>query len=396
MDAKEFDRLLDNQANLALNVPGTPAYVYSESILQSLARQAALTAAQAECELLYTLKACAITPVLEIFTPTVHGFAASSVFEARLAAGVSSSHHSLHCYSPAYSASEIESTLSLADYLSLNSLNQLDLAASLNTGSASLGLRVNPELSFVPDARYDPSRPGSKLGAPLSDLRDLPRMPDAIEGLHIHNNCESDDLFELARSAEALFGALRRCDNLSWVNLGGGYYLGPETDATPLEQVARTLRAEFGAKLFIEPGTALVQQAGYLVSEVLDVFSINDRHIAVLDTSTSHIPEVFEYQYTPEVNWTVRDGGAPTTLVGRSCLAGDILGEYRFTDPVRIGDRVALKNAGSYSHSRAVPFNGIPIPSVYMLREDGAFDPAATYDYDDFAARNGATPIAAY
>lgn len=396
MDTKEFDRLIDNQANQALNVPSAPAYVYSESILQSLARQAASIAAQAECELLYTLKACAIAPVLEILAPFVHGFAASSVFEARLAASVNSSHHTLHCYSPAYPASDIESTLSLADYLSLNSLSQLELAASLNTGSASLGLRVNPELSFVPDSRYDPSRPGSKLGAPLSALRNLPRMPDAIEGLHIHNNCESDDLSQLARSAEALFVHLRRAENLRWVNLGGGYYLGPETDAAPLERVARTLRSEFGAKLFIEPGTALVQQAGFLVSEVLDVFPINDRRIAVLDTSTSHVPEIFEYQYTPEVNRPVRTDGSPTTLVGRSCLAGDILGDYSFADPIRIGDRIALKNAGSYSHSRATPFNGIPIPSVYILREDGAFDLAATYDYDAFAARNGAIPIAAY
>ena len=396
MDTREFDRLIDNQADQALNVPSAPAYVYSESILQSLARQAASIAAQAECELLYTLKACAIAPVLEIFAPTVHGFAASSVFEARLAASVSGSTHTLHCYSPAYSAADIESTLALADYLSLNSLSQLELAASLNTGSASLGLRVNPELSFVPDPRYDPSRPGSKLGAPLSDLGNIPRIPDAIEGLHIHNNCESDDLSQLAWSAEALAGALRRCDNLRWVNLGGGYYLGPETDAEPFEQVARTLRSEFGAKLFIEPGAALVQQAGYLVSEVLDVFSINDRSVAVLDASTSHIPEVFEYQYTPEVSRPERDGGIPTTLVGRSCLAGDIFGDYSFADPIRVGDRIALKNAGSYSHSRAAPFNGIPIPSVYILREDGALDPAATYDYGAFAARNGATPIAAY
>ena len=398
MDAKEFDRLIDDQANLALNVPNTPAYVYSESILQTVARQAASIAAEAGCDLLYTLKACAIVPILESIAPIVHGFAASSTFEARIAAGVSDSCHSLHCYSPAYSAADMESSLAIADYMSLNStqLSCVLAAENLNAGTASLGLRVNPELSFVPDPRYDPSRPGSKLGAPLSDLRSAHTMPDAIEGLHIHNNCESDDLSQLARSAEALTDVLRRVENPHWVNLGGGYYLAPGTDSSPLEQVSRRLRAEFGTTLFIEPGTALVQQAGFLVSEALDVFSTRASDIAVLDTSTSHIPEVFEYQYTPEVTRPARDDGTPTMLVGRSCLAGDILGEYRFADPVRIGDRVALKNAGSYSHSRAVPFNGIPIPSVYMLRKDGVFDLATTYGYDDFAARNGAIPIAAY
>ena len=396
MDAKEFDRLTDDQANVALNVPSTPAYVYSESILRVLAGQAASIAADADCELLYSLKACALVPVLETIAPLVHGFAASSIFEARIAAEVADSRHSLHCYSPAYSPADMESSLDIADYISLNSLTQYHQADSLNTGSASLGLRVNPELSFVADPRYDPSRPGSKLGVPLSDLQSVNPMPDSIEGLHIHNNCESDDLSQLSWSAETLLDVLRRVESPRWVNLGGGYYLGHETDSSSLEQIVRRFHSEFGTRLFIEPGTALVQQAGFLVSETLDVFSNYGKDIAVLDTSTSHVPEVFEYQYAPEVNRQECDDGIPTMLVGRSCLAGDILGEYNFDEPVGIGDRVALKNAGSYSHSRAVPFNGIPIPSVYMLRRDGSFDLVTAYNYDDFAARNGAIPIAAY
>ena len=396
MDATEFDRLIETQAKQALNVPGTPAYVYSESVLLALARQAARISSQAGCELLYTLKACAIAPVLETLAPFVHGFAASSVFEARLAASVRRSDQSLHCYSPAYSPADIEATLSIADYLSLNSLIQLDTAVTLNAGTASLGLRINPGLSFAPDPRYDPSRPHSKLGVPLSHLEKMSRMPSAVEGIHIHNNCESDDLGQLALSVNTLTGALRRVDNLKWVNLGGGYYLGPETDPAPLEQTVCRLRSEFGVTAFIEPGTALVQQAGFLVSEALDVFPNDGVDIVVLDTSTSHLPEVFEYQYALSVTGTLDDGIHPANLVGRSCLAGDIFGEYRFADPVGAGKRVAIMNAGSYGHSRATPFNGIPIPSVYILREDGNFELVASYHYDEFAARNGALPIAAY
>lgn len=396
MDSAGFERLIQIQANQALSVPTTPAYVYSETVLRALARQAALIAERAGCELLYTLKACALVPILETLADHVQGFAASSVFEARIADSVRRSDQSLHCYSPAYSEADMESTLALADYVSLNSLNQLALATSLDTGSASLGLRINPELSFVPDPRYDPSRPGSKLGVPLSDFANVLRMPEAIEGAHIHNNCESDDLAQLAQSVEILTGTLNRIDNLRWVNLGGGYYLGPETDASPLEQVVVRLRSDFGVKVFIEPGTALAQQAGFLVTEALDLFSNDGTDIVVLDTSTSHMPEVFEYQYTPAVSRPEADEGNPTRLAGRTCLAGDIFGEYEFDEPVRIGERIAIMDAGAYSHSRAVPFNGIPIPSVYMFREDGTFDPVSNYRYDDFASRNGALTIAAY
>ena len=167
-------------------------------------------------------------------------------------------------------------------------------------------------------------------------------------------------------------------------------------DTSPLEQVVGRLRSDYGVKVFIEPGTALAQQAGFLVTEALDVFPNDGTDIVVLDTSTSHMPEVFEYQYTPAVSRPEADGGNPTRLVGRTCLAGDIFGDYYFQDPVRIGDRIAIMDAGAYSHSRAVPFNGIPIPSVYILREDGTFDLVSNYGYDDFASRNGAMPIAAY
>lgn len=396
MNAAQFDRLMHSQANQALSVPSAPAYVYSETVLRALARQAALISERAGSELLYTLKACALAPVLETLGDHVHGFAASSVFEARLADGARRSGQSLHCYSPAYSPDDAESTLALADYMSLNSIFQFDLASALNSGTTSLGLRINPELSFAPDPRYDPARPGSKLGVPLSGLENVARLPGGLEGVHIHNNCESDDLSQLAQSSQALSNTLKRIDNLRWLNLGGGYYLGPEMDTSPLEQVVSRLRSDYGVKVFIEPGTALAQQAGFLVTEALDVFTNDGTEIVVLDTSTSHMPEVFEYQYTPAVSRPEADEGNLARLVGRSCLAGDIFGDYHFQDPVRIGDRIAIMEAGAYSHSRAVPFNGIPIPGVYILREDGTFDLVSDYGYDDFASRNGAMPIAAY
>ena len=389
-----MDDMLQRESRAALGVPRTPAYVYSERLLRVGARQAVDVASGAGCGLLYTLKACGIAPVLETLAPFLGGFAASSVFEARLASDVMRFGQSLHCYSPAYSRGDMAETLAMADYVSLNSLGQLEMASGLNDGGASIGLRINPEMSFVPDARYDPSRAGSKLGAPLSALTERGVSLDGIEGAHVHNNCESDDLSQLERTADALGGVLGRMDGLRWVNLGGGYYLDSESDAAPLERTVARLRSEFGVSVFVEPGTALVQGAGFLVSEVLDVWDGGGRDVAVLDTSTSHIPEVFEYEYAPETAGAAEGDGYPTLLAGRSCLAGDLLGEHEFGERLRVGDRLALLNAGAYSHSRAAPFNGIPTPFVYMLGEDGTFRLAAGCDYRDFAARNGAAAVA--
>ena len=386
--------LMHQESRVALDVPRTPAYVYSERLLREGARQAADVASGAGCGLLYALKACGVAPVLETLAPFLGGFAASSVFEARLASGVMRFGQSLHCYSPAYSPEDMAETLAMADYVSMNSLGQYEMASGLNDGGASVGLRINPEMSFVSDARYDPSRAGSKLGAPLSALMERGDLFSGIEGAHVHNNCESDDLSQLERTADALGGVLGRMDGLRWVNLGGGYYLDSESDAAPLERAVAWLRSEFGVNVFVEPGTGLVQSAGFLVSEVLDVWDGGGRDVAVLDTSTSHIPEVFEYEYAPEVTGAVETGGYPALLAGRTCLAGDLLGEHEFGERLRAGDRLALLNAGAYSHSRAAPFNGIPTPFVYMLGEDGRFRLAAGCEYRDFAARNGAAAVA--
>lgn len=397
MDHPGIDELISTEAQTALDVPETPSYVYSESVLQRTAFHASSVTSLAGCKLLYTLKPCGLAGVLEVLSPYLDGFGTSSVFEARLASGVASTGQSIHCYSPAFSPSELAEVLAAADYVSLNSLNQLELAASLNRGPASLGLRLNPELGFADDERYDPCRPHSKLGVPLSDfsrLLNASLQDQAIEGIHIHSNCESEDLAQLETTVEQIQGALEELEHLSWVNLGGGYYLGPEIDVSHLERAVRSLTDRFGVDVFIEPGTALVQQAGMLVTEVLDVFQSDGKSVAIIDATTSHMPEVFEYGFTPSISGPDEGDNFATILAGRSCLAGDVFGEYSFREPIRVGERVAIKDAGSYSHSRAAPFNGIPIPSSYLLREDGTFEVMASYEYRDFALRNGMVAVA--
>ncbi len=397
MSSLEFDRLIESQSRLALGAPTTPAYVYSEQALETAAARAASIASDAGCKLLYTLKSCALSPALETLSAWVEGFSCSSTFEARLARESARTGQLLHCYSPAFSDSDMAEALSIVDFLSLNSFAQLGRALALRRGEASLGIRLNPEIGFADDVRYDPCRPHSKLGVPLSlfdALAERSRSAVSIDGIHVHNNCESEDLAELALTVEAMSSALRTLPNLRWVNLGGGYYLGPDTDAAPLREATAWLKSEYGASVFIEPGTALVQEAGFLVAEALDVFENDGVDVAVLDASTSHAPEVFEYSYAPRTTLSTMKGGRRTILAGRSCLAGDVFGSYELSEPLAARQRVGMMAAGSYSHSRAAPFNGIPEPHSYLLKRNGTFELASEYRYADFARRNGAAAVA--
>ena len=394
--------LIQSEARLALGAPVAPAYVYSERVLRAAARAAANVAQAAGCRLLYTLKACAILPVLRILGERVDGFACSSAYETRIARLAARPEQSAHAYSPAFSDSEMADILAAADFLSLNSFSQMAKAlriASDTPDPASLGIRINPEIRFADDERYDPCRPHSKLGVPLSDFAERARRSgDArrVEGAHMHSNCESDDLGELARTADALSPALDALPNLRWVNLGGGYYMDEDTDAEPLASAVARLKSERGAVVFVEPGTALVQSTGFLVAEALDVFDSGGLDVAVLDASTSHLPEVFEYGFAPRIVRMDDDiraappAARPTILAGKTCLAGDMFGRYQLRHPVRAGERIAIMDAGSYAHSRAAPFNGAPIPSVFILRENGDFEMVSEYGFADFARRNGA------
>jgi len=411
-------RLIQSEARLAVRVPATPAYVYSERALRALANDARDAAVRAGCRLLYTLKACALAPVLRTLAERVDGFACSSIYETRIASGAARGGMSLHCYSPAFSEAEMARALAAADFVSLNSFSQLETAARLVGGvnpPPSLGIRVNPEIGFAADARYDPCRPMSKLGVPLSAFAQLARRSGAArraEGVLVHNNCESQDFGELARTAAALDPALDALPNLRWVNLGGGYYFGDDIDVEPLARAVARLKSRRGVDVFVEPGTALVQSAGFLASEILDVFPNGDADVAVLDASTSHMPEVFEYGFAPEVAVCAGDGALPyimkgcagakdddydddgasrpTLLAGRSCLAGDMFGRFRARRPLAVGARAVVMDAGAYAHSRAAPFNGIPIPAAFLMRADGAFEAVSDYGFADFARLNGA------
>ena len=412
-------RLIQSEARLAARVPATPAYVYSERGLRALANDARDAANRAGCRLLYTLKACALAPVLRTLAERVDGFACSSIYETRIASGAARGGASLHCYSPAFPEAEMARALAAADFVSLNSFSQLETAARLVDGvnpPPSLGIRVNPEISFAADNRYDPCRPTSKLGVPLSAFAQLARRSGAArfaaEGVLVHNNCESADFGELARTAAALDPALDALPNLRWVNLGGGYYFGDDIDVAPLARAVARLKSRRGVDVFIEPGTALVQSAGFLASEILDVFPNGDADVAVLDASTSHMPEVFEYGFAPEVAVCAGDGAPPyimkgcpgakdddydddgtsrpTLLAGRSCLAGDAFGRFRARRPLAVGARAVVMDAGAYAHSRAAPFNGIPIPAAFIMRADGAFEAVSDYGFADFARLNGA------
>jgi len=321
-------------------------------------------------------------------------FAVSSLFEARLASQTVGG-GSVHMTTPGIRSDEISDIGTLCDYISFNSLPQWDLYQEELKGHLSCGLRVNPQLSFVGDQRYDPCRPHSKLGVPLADLVTVatqdPDRLSGIEGLLVHSNCESTDFTNLHSTVMHLHDQLGNfLQRVKWINLGGGYLFGSSEDFTAFYEAVEFLRTRYGLQVFIEPGAAFIQSAGYIVSTVLDVFQSEGANIAVLDTTVNHMPEVFEYGYEPDVIGHDGDGTFEYILAGCTCLAGDIFGEYAFDRPLRVGDRVIFYNVGAYTLSKAHMFNGVNLPAIYALTEAGELVLKQRFTYADYAAKWGA------
>ena len=327
------------------------------------------------CTLLYSVKANTLPGVLTALAPFIDGCGVSSLSEARSARTALGDKGRIHLCTVAIPPRDAVELADICDHVTFNSLTQLEKWGPVFSGSSSIGLRVNPGRSYVDDRRYDPCRRHTKLGVSLDDLADsADRVASMIDGLHVHSNCDSTDLGQLLDTVQIIDSSIGQVlSQVKWVNLGGGYLFNQGANVGPLSEAASLIRDRHGAEVVIEPGAAFVRDSGYVVASVLDLFVSDGKEVAVLDTTVNHMPEVFEYQFRPDVLGQNYAGAYEYVLAGMSCLAGDVFGEYRFDEPLRVGSRIVFSSAGAYTIVKANTFNGIPLPAVYELRDDGSF-----------------------
>jgi len=289
---------------------------------------------------------------------------------------------------------EIEMVSELCTHVSFNSLSQWERLHEKVSRKVSWGLRVKPQLAFVEDERYNPCRKGSKLGVPLSELSGLSnnelKSLKEVKGLHFHSNCESRDFGELLETVQHIDARLPALlGQVHWLNLGGGYLFEAGQNLDSVAEIIAFLRYKYDIEVFFEPGKAIVGNAGYIVSSVVDIFENDGQTIAIVDTSVNHMPEVFEYQYKPGVMQEATDGIYSYMLAGSTCLAGDFFGHYRFNTPLDIGSQIIFENMGAYTLVKAHMFNGVNLPAIYAYTEDGKLELKKRFGYEDFRSRWG-------
>ena len=378
----------------ALKLPddlATPVYILDEALLKKNMSVAARIKREADCKILLATKAFALPAAFAIMRETLDGTTASGEYEARL--GKEDFGKEVHVYSPAYSPGEVERLTKLAHHIYFNSPDQIRQHLDvLKKAKASIGLRINPgySLASVGGDLYNPCAPYSRFGATRDTLDAAPW--DEIDVLHAHALCEATDggSVGLIRHVAKNFAPYIR--KVKAVNFGGGHFVNkPGYDVGALINAIKDFKREFAVTVYLEPGAGLVVDTGYLVGSVIGLHK-NDKTIAILDASAStHMPDVLEVPYTPHVIGAEKPGvlGHDYILGGKTCMTGDIIGEYSFAKPLEVGDRIVFTDMMQYSFVKNNTFNGVPLPALAVRDEKGAIRTLRTFGYEDFRHRLG-------
>jgi len=366
----------------------TPVFIVDEDLIRKNCETLASVKERTDCKILLALKGFAMWPLFPMIREYLDGVCASSPWEARL--GREAFGKEVHAFAAAYSEADFAELLTLCDEIDFNSFNQLErFPIAGGSPAPKFGLRINPECSTQPaeHAIYDPCAPKSRLGIRRADFegRDL----TGISGLHFHTLCEqnSDDLETTLKAVEEQFGDI--LPQMEWVNFGGGHHITRDDyDIDLLCKLINDFKAKYDVQVILEPGEAVALNAGVLVSTVLDIID-NDGPIAILDCScTCHMPDVIEMPYRPEIEGAglPDEKGYTYKLGGLSCLAGDVIGDYSFDEPLKPGDQLIFQDMAHYSMVKTTFFNGIQHPDI-AIRRNGQVEVVRSFSYSDYKNR---------
>ena len=371
----------------------TPAYVLDEEKLKKNLEILKSVSQRAGCKILLAQKAFSMFCEYPLIGQYLAGTTASGLYEARL--GYEKMGRENHIFSPAYRESEIDEIAEICGHIIFNSFSQLRKYKEKCRGKASIGLRINPECSTQEGhAIYDPCAPGSRLGIPFEtfqrEITAEPKLLEGVEGLHFHTLCEqnADALKKTLEAVEAKFAPY--LSQMKWLNMGGGHHITREDyDVECLIRCVRHMKETYGLEIYLEPGEAIALNAGYLVTEVMDVVE-NGIKILILDASAAcHMPDVLEMPYRPPLKGSGLSGEKKYTyrLSSCTCLAGDVIGDYSFDREIHPGDRLYFEDMAIYSMVKNNTFNGIGLPCLAVMDEEKNCRVIKEFGYRDFKER---------
>ncbi len=368
----------------------TPAYVIDEKQLIHNLEILKGVQDRTGCSILLAQKAFSMYACYPLIAKYLKGAAASGLFEARLAYEEFPGEN--HVFNPAFQDKEFSELLQYCDHFVFNSVTQWKKFRERALAShKECGLRINPEHSTQDHAIYDPCSPLSRLGARISEIQ--PEELEGLTGFHFHTLCEqgAEPLAETLEAVEEKFG--KYLPQLKWINFGGGHHITKEGYNIPLlEKCINCMQEKYGLKVYLEPGEAVALNAGFLITEVLELIEGPEREmpVAILDASAAcHMPDVIEMPYRPPLFNSGEEGEKTYSymLAGATCLAGDNIGIYSFDKPLQCGQRLVFGDMAIYTMVKNNTFNGMALPDIYYVDSQDKLKCIKKFAYENFKCR---------
>lgn len=371
----------------------SPCYVLDADLLRKNLQLIDDVRRRSGADIILAFKAFAMWSAFPIVREYFSTSTASSVNEALLAYRELGSR--AHTYSPAYTERDFPTIVECSSHITFNSLTQYNRfvsAAKAAEHYVSIGLRVNPECSGVETDLYNPCKPGSRLGITADQLPD--KLPQHVEGLHFHALCEGspDDLAATLQAFEERFA--HWLPQVKWVNFGGGHLMTRSGyDCDQLVDIIRSFRERYGVQVILEPGSAFAWDTGVLVAQVVDIVENHGIRTAILDVSfAAHMPDCLEMPYKPRIRGAYYEpvSGKPTyRMGGNSCLSGDYVGDWSFTQELKVGDKIVFEDMIHYTIVKTTMFNGVPHPDLAIYSQAEGLRIVKRFDYEDYKQRMG-------
>ncbi|MGM9577495.1 MAG: carboxynorspermidine decarboxylase [Anaerovibrio sp.] len=368
----------------------TPAYVIDEKQLIHNLEILKGVQDRTGCSILLAQKAFSMYACYPLIAKYLKGAAASGLFEARLAYEEFPGEN--HVFNPAFQDKEFSELLQYCDHFVFNSVTQWKkFRERALAAHKECGLRINPEYSTQDHAIYDPCSPLSRLGARISEIQ--PEELEGLTGFHFHTLCEqgAEPLAETLEAVEKKFG--KYLPQLKWINFGGGHHITKEGYNIPLlEKCINRMQEKYGLKVYLEPGEAVALNAGFLITEVLELIEGPEREmpVAILDASAAcHMPDVIEMPYRPPLFNSGEEGEKTYSymLAGATCLAGDNIGIYSFDKPLQCGQRLVFGDMAIYTMVKNNTFNGMALPDIYYVDSQDKLKCIKKFAYENFKCR---------
>ncbi len=380
--------MVDHNFDFDIDQIPSPCFVLDEKLLIKNLELLQYIQEKADISILCAFKGYAMWSTFPLLRKYLKGATASSLHEAMLCHEQFGS--KAHLCAPVYTSDEIDSITDISSHITFNSFDQFHrFEKTALEKKLKIAIRINPEYSEIETDLYNPCVPGSRLGVVIKNMPE--NLPKSITGLHFHSLCEqnSDTLERTLQAVEDKFG--KYLAQISWLNIGGGHHFTrKDYDVERFIRVIKDFKNKYKLEIIAEPGEAIGWQTGYLVATVQDVTESNGFRTAMLDVSfAAHMPDCLEMPYRPTVIGEIGEasGAHAYRLGGLTCLAGDFMGTFYFKNPLKYGDKIVFDDMIHYTMVKTTTFNGVKLPSIGIIKSDGAFELIKSFGYDDYKGR---------